>query len=289
LPRHAVPCPRIDFGRVFAATFRIWGRTLPRLLPVALLVLLLLFLLDLQLALGRFALEPWARPRFMFFYLVRTPLTPFLGLVLAGLVAPGHVERLRGRSVSLREDARLALRSLPWVVPLSLLVLLALGAMAGALLLPGFLAGTVLTRSNLPSAFRGAIAGVVIGALIAAALGLLLWCRWYAAAPASAVERVGATAAMGRSRDLTAGSRWIVLALVVVLFMIRAVAGTFVNLILGAGMTGGRGMALPAVSIGFLVSTAGALLPAAAMSVVYHELRCLKEALGMEDLARVFE
>lgn len=76
---------------------------------------------------------------------------------------------------------------------------------------------------------------IVIGLVLLIVPGLMLFTRWAVALPALLREELGVTAAMGRSSELTAGNRWRILGLAllmwvpffVVLVLIGALAGAF--------------------------------------------------------------
>jgi hypothetical protein len=87
---------------------------------------------------------------------------------------------------------------------------------------------------------------------------------------------------MARSRDLTAGSRWPMLGL----WMILIVVSVSANLVIS-------GVAIPLnITFGLLaeavIRAALLVLSSVVMAVTYIELLRIKEGTGVEDLAEIF-
>ena len=121
-----------------------------------------------------------------------------------------------------------------------------------------------------PLVVAGILAGFAIGIgfVLLIAPGLYLAAIWAVIAPAIVIERTGAIAAFGRSRELVRGNGWTVLGVVLVAGLVSAAAGLVFGGI-GAAIASG-----PIVRIVFsaLASTIAAPIPALAAGVLYYRL-----------------
>ena len=139
--------------------------------------------------------------------------------------------------------------------------------------------------------------GIMFGLLLFIVPGIFLICMWAVAAPALVVERTGVTESLGRSIALTSGYRWWVLLIFIVVF----------GLSMGIGMVGGI-LTLPVAMSGnpllgggFGVSTIyttlidtvvqaiTTMIGTVVIASLYFELRYLKEGVGANSLASVFD
>jgi len=113
--------------------------------------------------------------------------------------------------------------------------------------------------------------------------GLLLSTIWFVALPACIVERLGPTASLRRSLQLTEGHRWKVFGLMLLL-LIPVFGSSFVGSWLSAATSTFIGVAveLPCTAI------AGAFA-AAVVVVTYYDLRAVGEGPEIERLAVVFD
>jgi hypothetical protein len=95
-------------------------------------------------------------------------------------------------------------------------------------------------------------------------------------------ERLGPVKALGRSRWLTKGHRWKLLALFVIAYFAGVAPGMLVApLVAGIPAAGMVATALVGCVMGPLVLVAPA--------VAYHDLRTFKEGLSTADLLKVFD
>jgi hypothetical protein len=121
--------------------------------------------------------------------------------------------------------------------------------------------------------------------------GLILMCMFYLAFPALMVERVGVFKALGRSAELTEGSRWPIFGLILII----GIGGFVVAMIFVAPMTAiaiaAKEQPDPALSfwitqvLGLFTRSFGAVVPA----VVYQEIRVGRDGADLEHLAAAFE
>jgi hypothetical protein len=120
--------------------------------------------------------------------------------------------------------------------------------------------------------------GIVIGTFLFIVPGLILLTIWSVIAPVIVVERSGAIDAFGRSRALVKGNGWQVFGVIVVVFLIAAVA-SFVFRAIGASISDSFAM-LALFSL--IASTLTAPITALAASVIYFRLIALQEATPAE-------
>jgi len=177
--------------------------------------------------------------------------------VLQAAIIHGSVEDLNGRPASVVEGLIMASgRALP-LIGLSLAV-------------------------GLVTAF-GLLLLIVPGVLVALAFSV--------AVPALMVERRGVFDAMQRSRDLTRNHRGAVFGL----FVLYLVAAMIVQLAgsITAGVAGASGIsnfiAINGIVVTPVVQMLSSLLLAVGTASIYYELRFIKEGVGPEALARVFD
>jgi hypothetical protein len=159
------------------------------------------------------------------------------------------------------------------------------------------MAGLAMAFPLLGLAILSGIA-MLIGFMLLIVPGMILYLMWSVSAPALVEERLGIGAALGRSRALTKGARWMIFGLLLIVFVIfwiiSAVAGFF-NI---ASYGGAEGLVAVTMSgtmpIGMMVV---ALVTGTIMSVIwsvlltslYVELRAWKEGPAGAALAEVFE
>lgn len=180
-------------------------------------------------------------------------------LAVTGALTWGVLQSLHGRRVGVGNLLRTGLRKMGWVFLVSFAV--GLWLLLGVLLL-------------------------VIPAIV-------WYCGLYVAVPAVVVEAdLGVNEALRRSRSLTAGHRWAILAVVVVVFLVTMLGLFAASLIAGVAFAGiGTGEVPHVVEASILtaVLAASSTLGACASAVAYHDLRVAKEGVSTADLVKVFE
>lgn len=159
------------------------------------------------------------------------------------------------------------------------------------------MAGLTMALPLLGLAILSGIA-MLLGFLLLIVPGIMLYVMWSVAAPALVEERLGIGAALGRSRTLTKGARWMIfgllLVVLVVAWLISAVAG-LVNIALYGGAEGMMAAAMSGtMPIGMMAITlvTGTIFSAiwgVLLTSLYVELRAWKDGPGGAALAEVFE
>jgi hypothetical protein len=128
---------------------------------------------------------------------------------------------------------------------------------------------------------------VFLGFVLLVVPGVIALCALYVAVPAVVVEDVGPGEALGRSRTLTKGSRWSILAVALVVGVVTFVAAAAAGALVALGVS-----ALPHPVPALLSTAIVALLTplgACAAAVAYHDLRVAKEGVDTATLVKVFE
>ncbi|MER8960223.1 hypothetical protein [Mesorhizobium sp. M0701] len=124
--------------------------------------------------------------------------------------------------------------------------------------------------------------GFTVGLVLLIVPGLLWLVLWVVAIPVLIQERLGVFASLGRSRDLSKGSRWRLLGLWFPLF-VASVAINFAS---------DRVLSSLGITLGFFLDAlrgaAEQVVLSIAAAVSYVELRQVKEGTSVEDLAEIF-
>lgn len=128
------------------------------------------------------------------------------------------------------------------------------------------------------------------GGLLGAIIATVASCIWFVATPAAVAERLGAIAALTRSSQLTAGRRWGIFGLAL---LVTLVGGLMLGLwLLPQLADAGDDLADRARQAGLtLMIVLGAfhLLYGIVQSVSYALLRQDKDGVSYDDLAKIFE
>ncbi len=187
-------------------------------------------------------------------------------------------------------------------------VLMALGLLSGYWLQAALVYGTISTmRGRSPgmgetfSKSLGALAAVVVLGIVISILvgigfvliivpGVILMVMFFVAIPAAVVERGGIGASLTRSRELTAGHRWGILALIIVMGILMVLAALVIGMVFGVGAAAaGEAISGPGLWINQLFSMLIGGVWATLIAVAYHDLRVAKEGGGTEQIAQAFD
>jgi hypothetical protein len=120
--------------------------------------------------------------------------------------------------------------------------------------------------------------------------GIMVWCAFAVAVPALVEERRGVFASMARSRELSRGSRWLIFALGVFLWIISTIVNAIAGTITGASLLGTEAVPNPLLtaSANGIGTGLTALISTVLIAALYVELREVKEGAGAGALADVF-
>jgi hypothetical protein len=133
--------------------------------------------------------------------------------------------------------------------------------------------------------------GIAVGFVLLVFPGLMLACAWVVCVPALVVERAGILGSLSRSAELTRGHRWAILGLFVLYIIALIVINMALGPILGISMLGaqpGNPSILFVVMMG-IYTAVQYTVSAAGTASIYYELRTVKEGVGPQQLASVFE
>lgn len=145
-------------------------------------------------------------------------------------------------------------------------------------------------------AFFIAAIAMTLGFVLLVVPGVIIALMWSVLVPAIVNEKRGPFSALGRSRELTKGYRWQIFAIFIILFLISFIPGAA----LSAAMIGGGQITAQEIVEGFttpiwydvvsiLISSLIYGLYAVTATVLYDELRRIKEGLGLDELATAFD
>jgi hypothetical protein len=133
--------------------------------------------------------------------------------------------------------------------------------------------------------------GIAGGFLLLAVPGVILLVMWSVVVPVRVAEHKGIFESFGRSRELTRGHRWPIFGTIIVFYLGAGIAqATTRPMIVAGGITGGSSVTLyMGIALTALLSAVVAVVSATLVSCIYYELRLIKEGVGPEQIAAVFE
>lgn len=134
-----------------------------------------------------------------------------------------------------------------------------------------------------------------VGLFLLIVPGVILYVMWSVAAPALVDERLGPVEALGRSRDLTRGTRWKVFGLILILLVMYWLFAALVGLIsvmtyggLDEFAASGTRLSLGDMAINLVSSTITSGVGGVMHSSLFVELRDWKDGPRTEALADIF-
>ncbi len=247
----------IDIGRIVSRAFGVIGRN-PVLYFGLALVLLIVPGAAVRLAFAP-TLTPGAMPNpaaMLPYTLGSAMLGVLLNLVAQAIVTHATVTDLNGERPSFSACLRIAL---PLIFPL-----LGLGLIE--------------------------MFGLALGFALLFVPGVVLAMMWSVAVPALVEERQGVFASLGRSRALTKGSRWRLLALFIIAGIVVEVPVLLISTFVGGlQATSATGPGTPAGLLIGAISGLGAMLLATIVASTFVELRTVREGATPASLAAVFD
>lgn len=256
------PAGKLDIGDVIGQTFRVIGRNF---VPFSIMSLLVsgvpsgavnaFQLRYMASGAAMFGPDRWAWGLTGFLIMLVT------GIVVQATMIQGAVASLNGQKTRLTEGLANGLRLFLPLLGLGILMALALALGFVLLIVPGIMMA-------------------------------LAWC---VASPTLVIERTGVFAAFSRSAFLTRGNRWRIFGLfivyVVISIMISILVGVVVMALAAAasGLDGAKAMMPFTVVSNVITNTLSTMITATAVAVLYVDLRRLREGVGSESLASVFD
>lgn len=249
---------KLDIGGVITSTFGVLGRNLgPFLALAALLVGVPMALSGLGLAeLNSSGRGPPAILGNYSMGLIGGLISMVFTAVLQGSLIHGTVVDLNGGRASFGECLATGLRNFFPVILVSILMWL----------------------------------GIAVGLLLFIVPGVMIGLAWCVSAPARVSEQCDVVEALGRSAELTRGSRWRVLTLMilymVLTWIVSAVAGWLTLTALSAPMASHTIIPIVVAGAGSAVNS---VVGATGLSVLYVELRRLREGVTPDALAALFD
>lgn len=250
----------LDIGRVIQDSFQVLGRHLVTFLILALILVgiprALFGVIQLTLLRNAVATMTFGGP-VLYWSLLGILVAVVTGVILQATIISAAVSDMNGRPVSVVDSLRIGLRAFLPLIGLS--ILLGIAVWFGFMLL------------------------IVPGVLLA-----LAWC---VAVPAYVVEQPGVFGSFGRSADLTRGNRlnifWLGCIFLIAAIIIGVVIGIVATVLRFA--TAGLFLYVQAVIVSPIISSAVAALGASLSAVLYTQLREIRDGVGAQSLAGIFD
>jgi hypothetical protein len=132
---------------------------------------------------------------------------------------------------------------------------------------------------------------LIAGMMLFVIPGIILAIMWFVAVPACVVERTGVIGAFRRSRELTRGHRWAIFGLYVVflIFSIGLAAALQTPTTVEGAVSAAANPSIAQISISVTVTTFTSTVGSTLVASIYYELRQIKDGIGPEALASVFD
>lgn len=239
-----------DIGRVIGRAFRTLGRRAPIFIALALLLVGLPTFLTQTYAIN--SLETGNIGLMLSpLYWLAALIGLFTGYLLQGAVVHASLRDLRGQQVDLGEALVVALKLLLPMIGLTIL---------SAVLL-------------------------VLGFALLIVPGIIVYIMLIVAVPVLVEERRGVLGSMRRSRELTKGSRWWILLLLILYLVVAGTVGGVATLATRPLILGGS---TAAGIVQAVLTAALSLLTATTLASLYIELRSIKEGASESTLAEIF-
>lgn len=124
--------------------------------------------------------------------------------------------------------------------------------------------------------------GTGLGVILLLIPGLVLMTMWWVAVPAAVVEQTGIIESLRRSGELTRGYRWKVFGVIIFIYIGQFALDRLTNVVLAAAP-------IFSLVVNFLVMAAITAYFAVVTAVCYHDLRAIKDGVGIQDIAQVFD
>lgn len=119
--------------------------------------------------------------------------------------------------------------------------------------------------------------------------GVLMFLAWSVALPAEIVERTGVFRAFSRSADLTRNHRGPIFGLYMLFTIFSWILSAVVFGVSAGAMTTTMRISWAGIVVSAVVQVLQTLIGAAGSASIYYELRSIKEGIGPDELAAVFD
>lgn len=294
----AAPTPKLGMGNVIRGTFGV----LQRNFTTYLVMILAMYAVPIAvIVLGVVQVAGGSRGAGVAFILIGAVIAGVTACVLQGGLIHAAVADLNGRRATVAECLNTGLRHcLPLLGIITVMVLAYFVSIFAVMIPVGLIGGA--SAFGLGAKGAGAMVLLMIPAMLAYLVVVaMVLIAWSVVGPAQVVERTGVFAAFSRSGRLTKHNRWRIFGLFLLWMIVSVVIqGTLSNLA-GAGWAGPQPTpgqdpfaAFAAVAPAYwgvvsLVSIMGAMVGGAGIANIYYELRRVKEGVGPEALASVFD
>jgi hypothetical protein len=250
-----------EMGRVASRTFGTIGRNAVTFFSLGVLAVAPQLILSAYLGVGVFAKGQAVDPSKIInnlglFFLVSV-FAVVLTAVLQAALVHGTISDLNGKKASFGECLQTGFRYALPVIGLSILFSFAM----------------------------------VFGLVLLVVPGVLIMLAWSVAVPVLVVEQTGVFGAFGRSAELTKGHRWAILGLGLVFWIISVIIGLALAPLDSMLILSGEGISSMALVllVNGIVNVLTTTIMAAGVAAIYYELRSIKEGIGPEQLAAVFD
>lgn len=248
----------LDIGRVIQQLFQVLGRNF---VPFVVLAVVLAgipsaLFYSVQMSIVQGGPGTFSASRFIWAF-VGGVVLGLSALILQATIIHGTVSDLNGRPVSIADSLRAGLYAF--------LPVLLIGIMMGL--------------------------AIALGFILLVVPGVMLAIAWCVAVPVYVVERRGILDVFGRSAELTRGNRWRIFGLAVIYLVAVIIIEMVVGMVGGVAALAAGGVTSPLTNLVILplIQVANALIGATGAAVLYVDLRQIKDGVGPEGLAAIFD
>lgn len=144
-----------------------------------------------------------------------------------------------------------------------------------------FLRGLARVLPAIATSILEALA-IVIGLVLFVAPGLIALAAFSVSLPACVVERAGPISSLSRSAELTRGYWWPILGVSISILIVNGVVGLSIRAAL-------PGSVLPATIANWAWNVFVTAYSSVYAANLYHDLRAVKEGIGIQEIASVFD
>jgi hypothetical protein len=256
-----------EIGTTLSTTFSVLGRNIVTFLAISVLIgIPYILIVVLGVGMGASGGDMSAAMGAMAMIGALVALLTYV--VAQAAINYGAFQDLRGNRPQIGDCLRQGFAAMPRVVGAGLIAILAIGGIAIVTMFLAFIP----------------IVGLIIMVAVFVLVFFLL-VNWWVIIPVIAVEKTGVLECFSRSRALTAGNRWRILGLLIVVGLAQGVINFIVEKILG----GGGAMLVVGLILTVAVTLVFITFNAVLTAVGYYYLRSGKEGIVIDDIVKVFD